>query len=134
MPEINLLAVLVAAAASFVLGGLWYSPLLFGRAWQRETGLSDAQLAAGNMALIFGLSFVLALMAALVFALFLGPRPSLALGLGAGASAGLCWVASSFGINYLFERKSLKLFLINGGYHTVQFTLIGLILALFALL
>jgi hypothetical protein len=130
MPEFNLWAVLAAAVASFFLGGLWYSPMLFGKAWQREAGLSDEQVANGNMALIFGLSFVLALIAALVFALFLGPRPTLALGLGAGFSAGLCWVASSFGINYLFERKSLKLFLINGGYHTVQFTLIGLILSL----
>lgn len=130
MPEFNIWAVLTAAVASFLLGGLWYSPLLFGKAWQREVGLSDEQLAGGNMAMIFGLSFVLALLAAFVFAMFLGPRPPLALGLGAGFSAGLCWVASSFGINYLFERKSLKLFLINGGYHTVQFTLIGLIIAL----
>ncbi|MCB1554534.1 MAG: DUF1761 domain-containing protein [Xanthomonadales bacterium] len=128
MPEFNIWAVLAAAVASFLLGGLWYSPLLFGKAWQREAGLSDAQLAGGNMALIFGLSFVLALVASFVFAMFLGPRPPMALGLGAGFSAGLCWVASSFGINYLFERKSLKLFLINGGYHTLQFTLIGLIL------
>lgn len=130
MPEFNILAVLTAAATSFVLGGLWYSPMLFGKAWQRQTGLSDEQLRGGNMALIFGLSFVLSLAAALVFAMFLGPRPPLALGLGAGASAGLFWVSSSFGINYLFERKSLKLFLINAGYHTLQFTLIGLILAL----
>ena len=128
MPEFNIWAVLAAAVASFLLGGLWYSPLLFGKAWQREAGLSDAQLAGGNMALIFGLSFVLALVASFVFAMFLGPRPPMALGLGAGFSAGLCWVASSFGINYLFERKSLRLFLINGGYHTLQFTLIGLIL------
>lgn len=130
MPEFNIWAVLTAAAASFVLGGLWYSPMLFGKAWQRQTGLSDEQLRGGNMALIFGLSFVLSLAAAFVFAMFLGPRPPLALGLGAGASAGLFWVSSSFGINYLFERKSLKLFLINAGYHTLQFTLIGLILAL----
>lgn len=130
MPDYNLLAVLAAAVASFALGGLWYSPLLFGKAWQREVGLSDEQLASGNMALIFGLAFVLCLIAAFVFAMFLGPRPSLALGLGAGFSAGLCWVSVSFGINYLFERKRLKLFLINAGYHTLQFTLIGLILAL----
>lgn len=130
MPEFNLWAVLTAALASFVLGGLWYSPMLFGKAWQRETGLSDEKLAGGNMALIFGLAFVLCVAAAFVFAMFLGPRPPLALGLGAGASAGLFWVSSSFGINYLFERKSLKLFLINAGYHTLQFTLIGLILAL----
>lgn len=130
MPEINYLAVLAAAFASFILGGLWYSPLMFAKAWQREAGLTDAQVNSGNMALIFGLSFLLSLVAALVFALFLGPRPPLALGLGAGTSAGLCWVAASFGINYLFERRSLKLFFINGGYHTLQFTLIGLILAL----
>jgi drug/metabolite transporter (DMT)-like permease len=54
----------------------------------------------------------------------------MALGLGAGFSAGLCWVSASFGVNYLFERKSMKLFLINAGYHTLQFTVIGLILAL----
>lgn len=130
MPEFNVWAVLTAAVASFLLGGIWYSPVLFGKAWQRETGLSDEQLQKGNMAMIFGLAFLLCLGAAFVFAMFLGPRPPLALGLGAGSSAGLFWVSSSFGINYLFERKSLKLFLINGGYHTLQFTLIGLILAL----
>jgi len=31
---------------------------------------------------------------------------------------------------YLFERRSLKLFLINGGYHTLQFAIIGVSLAL----
>ena len=130
MPEVNYLAVVIAAVASFLLGGLWYSPALFGKAWQREAGLSDEQLKSGNMARIFGLSLVLSLLAAWVFALFLGPRPPAALGLGAGFSAGLCWVTASFGINYLFERKSFKLFLINGGYHTLQFTIIGLTLAL----
>ena len=130
MPEVNFLAVALAAFASFMLGGLWYSPVLFGKSWQREAGVSDAQMKNSNVGLIFGLAFVLSLIASYVFALFLGPRPPLALGLGAGSAAGLCWVAASFGINYLFERKSVKLFLINGGYHTLQFTLIGLILAL----
>jgi hypothetical protein len=82
------------------------------------------------MVRIFGLSLVLSLLAAWNFANFLGPRPSIAFGAGVGFSAGLLWVAGSFGINYLFERKSLKLFLINGGYHTFQFTIIGLALAL----
>ena len=130
MPEVNYLAVIAAAVATFVLGGLWYSPALFGKAWQREAGVSEEQMKNANMALIFGLAFVLSLIAAWVFALFLGPRPPMALGLGAGFSAGLCWVAASFGINYLFERRSLKLWLINGGYHTLQFTIVGLILAL----
>ena len=130
MPEVNYFAVIAAAVATFVLGALWYSPALFGKAWQREAGVSEAQMKNANMAMIFGLTFVLSLIAAWVFALFLGPRPPMSLGLGAGFSAGLCWVAASLGINYLFERKSFKLWLINGGYHTLQFTIIGLILAL----
>ena len=124
MPEVNYLAVIAAAVATFALGGLWYSPALFGKAWQREAGVTEEKMKSAS------LTFVLSLIAAWVFALFLGPRPPLALGLGAGFSAGLCWVAASLGINYLFERKSLKLWLINGGYHTLQFTIIGLILAL----
>ncbi|HEY2090333.1 MAG TPA: DUF1761 domain-containing protein [Thermoanaerobaculia bacterium] len=130
MQNVNFLAVLAAAVSAFVLGGLWYSPALFGRRWQAATGLSDADLRERNPALIFGGAFVLSLIAAFVFAMFLGPRPSLALGIGAGASAGLCWVAASFGINYLFERKSLPQFVINAGYHTLQFTIYGLILGL----
>jgi Protein of unknown function (DUF1761) len=129
MPEVNYLAVAIAAVASFLLGGLWYSNVLFGKVWQREAGITDEQIKNGNMAKIFGLSLVLSLIAAWVFALFLGPRPPVALGLGAGFSAGLCWVAASFGMNYLFERRSFKLFLVNGGYHTLQFTVIGLVLA-----
>ena len=73
---------------------------------------------------------MLSLIAAFVFAMFLGPAPALSFALAAGSSAGLCWVAASLGINYLFERKPFKLFLINGGYFTLQFTLYGLVLGL----
>jgi len=130
MPEVNYLAVIAAAVATFLLGGLWYSPALFGKAWQREAGVPDERMKNANMVMVFGLTFMLSLIAAWVFALFLGPRPPLSLGLGAGFAAGLCWVAASFGINYLFEGRSFRLFLINGGYHTLQFTIVGLILAL----
>jgi len=49
---------------------------------------------------------------------------------GAGFSAGLCWVGASYGINYLFERRPFSLWAINAGYHTLQFTLFGLILGI----
>jgi hypothetical protein len=130
MNHINLLAVFAAATSAFLLGGLWYSPVLFAKPWMREAGLSETQVRSGNRAIIFGGAFALSLVAASVFALFLGPAPSFGLALGAGSSAGLCWVAASLGINYLFERRSLKLFLINGGYCTLQFTLYGLVLGL----
>jgi hypothetical protein len=130
MPEVNLVAVLVCGVASLLLGGLWYSPVLFGRIWQRSAGLSDEQAQSGNMAVIFGLTFLLSVIAAYVFGMFLGKSLPLAGAVGAGLAAGLCWVAASFGINYLFERRPLSLWLVNGGYHTVQFTAFGLILGL----
>jgi len=128
MPDVNWIAVLLCAVSSLVLGGIWYSPMLFAKPWQRAAGLSDEAAKSGNMGLIFGLTFVLSLVAAYVFAMFLGRNFGLGPAIGAGASAGLCWVAASLGISYLFERRPLNLWLINGGYHTLQFTLFGLIL------
>jgi hypothetical protein len=130
MPEFNILAAVAAGIAGWLVGAVWYSPVLFAKVWQRETGLSDEQLGKAHMPLIFGTSLVLSVIAALVFAMFLGPDPALALGLGAGIAAGLGWVATSFGINYLFSRRSLTLFVIDGGYHTLQFTVFGLVLGL----
>ena len=129
MPDVNLWAVLACGVTSLVLGALWYSPVLFGNRWQRLAGVSDDQLARGH-AKIFGLAFVLSLIAAFVFAIFIGPDMGLGPSIGAGASAGLCWVTAALGINYLFERKSLGLWLINGGYHTLQFTMFGLVIGL----
>jgi hypothetical protein len=73
---------------------------------------------------------LLSLLAVAVFAFFLGPDPELGFAVGAGIAAGVAWVAASIGINYLFEQKSPLLFLINGGYHALQFALYGLILGL----
>ena len=57
--------------------------------------------------------------------MFLGPNPASASAGGAGSRPGSCWVATSFGINYLFDARAAEPVLINGGYHTLQFTLIG---------
>lgn len=128
--DISWTAVVAAAIAAFAIGAIWYSPALFARAWQREAGLSDAALTDGRQGIVFGGAFVLLLVASAVFAMFLGPDPSLQLGLGAGFAAGLAWVAAGVGVLYLFERRSLRLALINGGYLTLAFTAIGLVIAL----
>jgi len=124
---LNWLAVIAAALSSFVLGGLWYGPLL-GNAWMKAAGVSAEQVAKGNKAMIFGGTFVLSLIAAASFAVFLGANIDATTGALYGFTAGLCWVTTSLGSTYLFEHKPLSLFLINGGYRTLQFTLIGLIL------
>jgi MFS family permease len=127
MPHVNWLAVLAAAAASFVLGGAWYSGL-FAKPWQAAAGVSDAQMKSGNKPLMFAGAFVLSLVQAAVFAMFLGPNVTLMFGVGAGLAAGLGWVATGIAMTYIFEKRSVTLGLINGGYATLQFTLIGAIL------
>jgi len=127
MPHVNWLAVVAAAAASFVLGGAWYSGL-FAKPWQAAAGVSDEQLRAGDKPTMFAAAFVLSLIQSAVFAMFLGPTATLAFGAEAGFGAGLCWVATAIAMTYIFEKRSVALGLINGGYATLQFTLIGAIL------
>jgi len=127
MPEVNYLAVALAALSAFVLGGLWYS-VLFGRQWMALTGQSEEKLKSGNPAVVFGGAFVLNLLAALVLAMFIGRGADIQFAAAAGLAVGLCWVTASLGVNYLFERRPLGLWLINGGYFTLQFTAMGAIL------
>lgn len=123
----NILAVFLAALSSFLLGGLWYSPALFGRMWNTENG---GEKQAGHPAKVFGISFIFSLAAAAAFGLWLGPSPSIEAALRAGLLAGVGFVACSFGINYQFAQRSFKLWLIDGGYHAAQFIVFGLVFGL----
>ncbi len=127
MATINWLAIFVAALSSFLLGGLWYSKILFGNAWMKACGFSEDELQQG-MGRVFGISFLLALFAAFNLAMFIGPKADTAFGAMAGFMAGIGWVATMIGIHYLFERKTLSHFFINAGYSTVALTIMGAIL------
>ena len=124
---INWLAVLVSAVSTFMLGGLWYGPLL-GRTWMRESGMTEEKARQANMARVFGVSFLLQLIAAVVLAMFIGGESNAAFGLFAGASAGIAWVATGLGVIYLFEQRPLGHWLVNAGYHVVSYSIMGLIL------
>ncbi len=128
MWETNWIAVLGAALAGFVIGGLWYGPLL-GKAWQAESGLSDEAMKSANLGRIFGLTLVLNLVAAFILAHVMTTyqHPGLHISAMIGFGIGLGFVATSIGVNYLFARKSLKLFLIDGGYWTLVYTVMGAI-------
>lgn len=128
LSSLNYFAIFVAALSTFLIGGLWYSPVLFSNAWMKENGFTEEDLKGANMALIFGSSFVLELIIAFNLAAFLGESSDIVWGITAGALAGIGWVAASMGITYLFERKSMKLFLINAGFHMLAFIVMGAIL------
>jgi hypothetical protein len=128
MGSLNLLAVLVAAISAFLIGGLWYSPALFQRAWMRANNLSEADLNAGGAAKIFGLAFLFALVMALNLAMFLNaPDTTASWGATAGALAAI-WVALGIGTVALFERRPAAYTVINGGYWVVALTVMGAIL------
>ncbi len=125
---LNIWAVLVAALSTFLIGGLWYSPALFGKAWMKENGFTEEQMKNSSMMKIFGLAFVLGLVAAVNLAMFLGSEADLTMGAFYGFLAGFGWVATFVGTHYLFERKSFRLFLINAGYSVVALTVMGAII------
>lgn len=127
------LAILVCALSIFALGGLWYSPALFGRAWGRANGLPTGPKAgkAKHPASVYGVAFLMAWLAAYAFVILVGHGAvTLHHWLHHGFVCGLGIAATSFAINYRFADRSTTLLLIDGGYHTVQFTLYGLILGL----
>ena len=131
-PYINVWAVLVAALAFWALGALWYSPLLFSKRWQKEVGLKDEDLKNSNMAMIFGTSF--ALMLLMVWALnyminsHKAEDVSLYSGLHYGAFTGFFFSMLTMGINYLYQRRSILLWLIDGIYVVLGLSIAGMIL------
>jgi hypothetical protein len=128
---INHIAVFVCALMSLVVGAVWWSPVLFAKAWQKENGLTDEQLAGANMLKTFGLTFLLAWIMSYNLAFFLGaPGTTWQWGVAAGLLTGIGWVATMFIVIALFEQRSLKYILINCGYVTVYFALIGFILGI----
>jgi hypothetical protein len=130
-PYINHLAVFLCALLSLVIGALWYSPLLFFKAWQRQTGLSDEQISKANPLKTYSLTLVLAWIISYNLAFFLGGSGTTwRWGLAAGLLAGVGWTSTMFVIMSLFEQRSFKYMLINCGYITVYFGLIGFVLGI----
>ncbi|MBN2732540.1 MAG: DUF1761 domain-containing protein [Balneolaceae bacterium] len=126
---LNIWAILLATVVAFITGGLWYSPLLFANIWMQEAGLNEERLNNANMGKIFGLAFIFILIMSFCLAMFLNdPAIDMAGGAFYGFLTGFSWISMALAVNSLYERKSWKYMLINGGYWTIVFTLMGLIL------
>ena len=120
--------VLTAAASTFVIGGLWYSPLFFQKSWMAANGLTHEDLQKHGTGRIFAFSFVFAVVMAYNLAMFLdAPETSTAWGASAGLLAAI-WVALGIATVALFERRSWRYILINGGYWIVSFVVMGAII------
>ena len=133
IPHLNWVAVLVSGIVIFMLGGLWYSPVLFARQWVALMGKSEEEMkasASGPLPYLF--VFFCGLLTAFVMACVMNHyEPFTALH---GAKVGaICWLGfaapSSFA-TATFSATPRRLWLINSGYNLVSFIVAGVILAL----
>lgn len=125
--EINIVAVVISALVPFFLGYAWYT-IIFNKPWMKEVGIKEG-VTVGEIDIkkqLIG-SFVLELIIAVVLSVMLGKDADAGKGAVTGLLVGLA-VALSFGVNYFFEGKTLKHWLINSGYNVILFVLMGLII------
>jgi len=131
-PYINIWAVLVSAIAFWVLGALWYSPVLFGKRWQKEIGMNEEELKKANMAVIFGTSFLIMLFMVWALNFVINSHKaedvSLFQGLHYGVFTGFFFGMLTMGINYLYQRRSIVLWIIDGLYMVLGMGIAGMIL------
>lgn len=128
MCNVNYLAVLVSAITFFILGGIWYSPKVFGHMWGMAAHIKEKK--EGHPKSVYVISFILALISAWVFGCLLGTDGTLEKSMQLSALIGFGCVGTQFGINYLFAGRTWKMLLIDAGYHGVQFLLYGLVFGL----
>jgi hypothetical protein len=124
--DVNWLAVLCAAVVKFVVGGVWYSPPVFGPRWGAAVGVTpDAFRARMLSAMVTDLvaSVVLAWVLANVLkftgavGLIPGVRVSFFLWLG--------FVATPLLSTTVYEGRPIALFGINGAYWLVSMLIMG---------
>ena len=130
MANANLLAILVAAAAGFLVGGLWYGPL-FGKVWMTENNFTEEELRGANMLKIYGLTFAFSVLSALFLGHLLAffdanARSTMMISVGIA----LGYIVPAIGTNYLFARKSGKLFAVDAGYWIVFYAAMGIVFVL----
>ncbi|MDJ0642582.1 MAG: DUF1761 domain-containing protein [Erythrobacter sp.] len=131
MSDFALWPVLAGAAAFFMVGSIWYG-VLFSKAWQKAVGMSEDDLQGANMPLIFGLTFLLEVLIAMVLWHLLqrtGAAPHVVMMMAVGLGAAV--MAPAVGINYLYQRKPLSLFLIDAGHFIVGMAAMGGVFLLF---
>lgn len=131
MNDFALWPVLAGTAAFFAVGAIWYG-VLFGKAWQRAAGLSNEDVRGGKMALIFGLTFLFEMLVAMVLWHLVtrtDPAPHVVMMMAVGFAVGV--MIPAIGINYLYQRRSGTLFVIDAGHFLVGMAAMGGVFLLF---
>lgn len=131
LQNIHWMAVLLGGLAYFILGAIWYSKILFAKKWLDYTGINinDPNAKKGMAGLFIG-SFVMMFLATLGIAILAYKMQTTGWMNGAklGLLTGFFFGTTALSISYLYEKKPLGLYLINGGYTIVGSLLAGIII------
>jgi hypothetical protein len=121
---VNLVPVMGAAVGQWILGALWYSPVLFGR-MARSGAPEDAKAADKRWALSMLLTFAanISVSVVLLHMILLNGIYGVKGGAKFGFVAGLGLVAAPMLAAYIYERRPLKLFVVNAGYWVAALTI-----------
>ena len=129
MGNVNLLAVVLGAAAFFMIGALWYGPL-FGKAWKDAVGFDGGKMPHPHVRHPTWLVMLLAFLLEMLVVLMLGhniaranPQPHVIMMMAVGFGAVI--MAPAIGINYLFQGRPGRLFAIDAGYMVVGMAAVG---------
>lgn len=128
MFEGNGLAIILAALCGFLVGGIWYGPVM-GKRWMGAVGLSEEQIKQGNMPVIYGGAFAFSLVASTMLAhmfVRLG-QPPLHIVMMISTGIALGFIIPAIGTNYLFSQKGKALFFIDAGYWLLFYAAMGLV-------
>tara|TARA_Y100000031_G_C8076217_1_gene317467 strand:- start:182 stop:601 length:420 start_codon:yes stop_codon:yes gene_type:complete len=130
---VNYWAILVSGVAAVVIGAVWYSPGVFGKAWMQLVGFKKEDMKKAKqegMAGKYLTGFIGALVMAFILAHFIGfAGASSAVG---GAIAAfwlwLGFIATTTLGSVLWERKPLTLYFLNNAYNLLSLLVMGVIL------
>ena len=131
--HVNYLAVLVCTVVIFLLGGLWYSKVLFAPKWIALMGISEEEMKAkpsAPMPVLLIQAFICGFLISLTLAVVINHFPPYHPLHGALAGAA-CWLGFAAATSYatsVFSLQPKGLWLINSGYNLVSFMIAGAIL------
>jgi len=137
--DVNYLAVLAAGIVSMAIGFLWYSPVLLGKPWMKERGVTAESMQKTQQAMgkLYALSFVVSLVTAyvlthvMVLSQYFFNYPDLQTGLTTGLWMWLGFVMPVQVTATIFsDKKNWKLFAIDSGYQLVSLLAMGVVIAL----
>ena len=135
--QINLIQCLIAAITSMAVGFLWYSPILLGKPWMKEMGLTADKLKSKQkeMGKLYGLSFIIALITAylLSYVMLLSESDFGSIITNGITTAILMWLGFIMPVqltDQIFGSKNWKLFMINTGYQLVSLIMMGIVIAI----